>query len=71
MKLGRYRHYKGNEDEVIGIAYHSETLEKIVVYVSMKDDTTLRTRPLKMFLSEVEKDKYPEVKQKYRFELVE
>lgn len=68
---GLYRHFKGNVYKVIGIANDSETLEKIVVYVSMKDETTLWTRPLNMFLSEVDKNKYPEVLQKYRFELVE
>lgn len=68
---GLYRHFKGNMYKVIGVANDSETLEKIVVYVSMKDESTLWTRPLNMFLSEVDKNKYPEVKQKYRFELVE
>ena len=68
---GLYRHFKGNMYKVIGIANDSETLEKIVVYVSMKDESTLWTRPLNMFLSEVDKNKYPDVKQKYRFELVE
>ena len=68
---GLYRHFKGNMYKVVGIANDSETLEKIVVYVSMKDETTLWTRPLDMFLSEVDKNKYPEVEQKYRFELVE
>ena len=68
---GLYRHFKGNLYKVIGVANDSETLEKIVVYVSMKDESTLWTRPLTMFLSEVDKNKYPEVKQKYRFELVE
>ena len=67
---GLYRHFKGNMYKVVGIANDSETLEKIVVYVSMKDETTLWTRPLDMFLSEVDKNKYPEVEQKYRFELV-
>ena len=68
---GLYRHFKGNMYKVIGIANDSETLEKIVVYVSMKDETTLWTRPLEMFLSEVDRNKYPEVEQKYRIELVE
>ena len=68
---GLYRHFKGNMYKVIGVANDSETLEKIVVYVSMKDETTLWTRPLEMFLSEVDRNKYPEVEQKYRFELVE
>ena len=68
---GLYRHFKGNLYKVVGVANDSETLEKIVVYVSLKDETALWTRPLDMFLSEVDKNKYPEVKQKYRFELVE
>lgn len=52
--LGRYRHYKGGEYEVIGIAQHSETLEKLVVYKPLYNDSGLWVRPLGMFLEEVE-----------------
>ena len=49
MKLGRYRHYKGNEYEVIGVANHSETLEKMVVYRALYDEGEIWVRPLSMW----------------------
>ena len=49
MKLGKYRHYKGNEYEVIGIANHSETLEKMVVYRALYGDGQIWVRPLYMW----------------------
>lgn len=52
-KLGKYRHYKGNEYEVIGIAKHSETLEDMVVYRALYSEGGLWVRPLKMFTEEV------------------
>ncbi len=56
LKLGKYRHYKGKEYEVLGVAKHSETLEDLVVYKALYDNETssLWVRPLKMFLEEVE-----------------
>ena len=53
------------------VAYHSETKEVYVVYRRLYDDNSLWIREKKMFLSEVDHEKYPEVKQKWRFELVE
>lgn len=53
---GRYRHYKGNEYEVIGIARHSETEEELVVYRKLYGDQSLWVRPLGMFLEEVQVD---------------
>lgn len=55
-KLGKYKHYKGKEYEVIGIARHSETLEELVVYKALyqKEGENLWVRPLKMFIEEVE-----------------
>jgi hypothetical protein len=50
---GRYRHYKGNEYEVIGVARHSETDERVVVYRPLYNDTGLWVRPLAMFVEEV------------------
>lgn len=54
FKLGKYRHYKGNEYEVIGIAKYSETLEELVVYRALYGNHDLWARPLKMFVEEVE-----------------
>ncbi len=51
---GRYRHYKGNDYEVIGIARHSETEEEMVVYRKLYGDHSLWVRPLTMFLELVE-----------------
>ena len=56
IKLGEYRHYKGKEYEVIGIAKHSETLEELVVYQALYGERGLWVRPIKMFLEEVEVD---------------
>ena len=53
-KLGKYRHYKGNEYEVIGLARHSVTLEDLVVYRALYGDFDLWVRPLKMFIEDVE-----------------
>ena len=53
---GRYRHYKGNEYEVIGIAKHTETEELLVVYFSVKNPEQLWIRPLDMFNEEIELD---------------
>ncbi len=54
IPLGIYRHYKGKEYEVVGIARHSETLEELVVYKKLYDDFGLWVRPLSMFLEDVE-----------------
>ncbi|MBI2175808.1 DUF1653 domain-containing protein [Candidatus Woesearchaeota archaeon] len=56
VKTGRYRHYKGNEYEVIGVAKHSETLEELVVYRALYGDHALWVRPKKMFSEMVEVD---------------
>ena len=66
---GIYKHFKGDYYVVEDIAIHSETKEKYVVYRALYDNNELYIRPYDMFLSEVDKSKYPDVKQKYRFEL--
>ncbi len=64
-----YRHFKGNLYRVLAIAMHTETEEMMVVYQE-HDGENVYARPLGMFLSKVNKEKYPEVSQEYRFELV-
>lgn len=65
----KYRHFKiGKIITVIGISRHTESEEVTVVY---QYEDTIWNRPLDMFMSEVDRDKYPDAEQKYRFELVE
>ncbi len=54
--LGRYKHYKGGEYEVVGVARHSETLEPLVVYRPLYQDSGLWVRPYSMFFEKVEVD---------------
>lgn len=56
IKLGKYRHFKGNEYEVIGLAKHSETLEEFVVYRALYGERGLWVRPKEMFLENIERD---------------
>lgn len=66
---GIYRHFKGDYYLVEDIAYHSETMEEYVVYRQLYGNRECFIRPLSMFLSEVDREKYPNATQKLRFEL--
>ena len=67
---GVYRHFKGNYYLVEDVAIYSEDLSEYVVYRALYGDGKLYVRPLDMFLSKVDKEKYPDVEQVYRFEEV-
>ena len=56
IKFGKYRHFKGNEYEVVAIAKHSETLEEMVVYKDLKNDGKVWVRPALMWNETVERD---------------
>ena len=68
---GIYRHFKGDYYLVEDVALHSEDKQEYVVYRRLYGDGSLWIRPKDMFLSEVDHEKYPEVEQKYRFQLQE
>lgn len=72
IKLGVYRHFKGNHYRVESVATHTETGEYLVIYRCLEGVNVDKVfaRPLEMFLSKVDKTKYPDVKQEYRLEFV-
>ncbi|WP_432643648.1 DUF1653 domain-containing protein [Acidaminococcus sp.] len=72
LQIGRvYRHFKGDYYLVEALANDSETGKPFVVYRKLYGDGSLWLRPLEMFLSQVDKEKYPDATQEYRFELQE
>ena len=66
---GIYKHFKGDLYLVEDVVYHSETKEQMVLYRALYGNGLRYVRPYEMFLSKVDKVKYPDVEQEYRFQL--
>jgi hypothetical protein len=66
----KYKHFKGNVYKVLALANHTETNELLVVYQDLNNEGKVWARPIEMFLSKVNKEKYPNCLQEYRFERI-
>ncbi len=65
-----YEHFKGNKYVVMGVGKHTETDECMVIYYELNNENNIYVRPLDMFLSKVDKEKYPDSKKEYRFTFI-
>lgn len=70
-KYGIYRHFKGKKYIVLDICKNSENLKEYVLYKALYGNNELWVRPLDIFSSKLDHEKYPKEKQKYRFELID
>ncbi|KMZ54649.1 hypothetical protein HMPREF0980_01061 [Dorea sp. D27] len=64
-----YRHFKGNRYQVLAVASHSETAQQLVVYEGLYGEHPVYARPLEQFMSRVDREKYPDTAQEFRFQL--